>query len=127
MSDLCGTVAGMVTPMQSMSTEERHSKFLSYLTGARYVLSAVSVLVVAQPILEVPEGPMNYPVCVCVSLLAPCAVAMTKLDINISSVPKLQALTLTHLVHTEISFYSKVKNSLISKVRGHLWISFISL
>ena len=46
-----------------MSTEgERHSKFLSYLTGARYVLSAVSVLVVAQPSSEVPEGLMNYPV-----------------------------------------------------------------
>jgi hypothetical protein len=37
-SDLCGTEAGMVTPKGSMSTErERHSKFLSYLTGARYV------------------------------------------------------------------------------------------
>jgi hypothetical protein len=33
-SDPCGTVAGMVTPKGSMSTErERHSKFLSYLTG----------------------------------------------------------------------------------------------
>jgi hypothetical protein len=36
-SDPSGTVAGMVTPKRSMSTEERHSKFLSYLTGARYV------------------------------------------------------------------------------------------
>ena len=35
---------------------------MSYLTGARYVLSTVSVLVVAQPISEVPEGLMNYPV-----------------------------------------------------------------
>jgi hypothetical protein len=35
---------------------------LSYLTGARYVLSAVAVLVVAQPSSEVPEGLMNYPV-----------------------------------------------------------------
>jgi predicted nucleic acid-binding Zn ribbon protein len=38
MSDLCGTVAGMVTAKESMSTErerERHSKFLFYLTGAR--------------------------------------------------------------------------------------------
>jgi len=41
---------------------ERHSKFLSYLTGARYVLSAVSVLVVAQPSSEVPEGLTNYTV-----------------------------------------------------------------
>ena len=37
-------------------------KFLSYLTGARYVLSAVSVLVVEQPSSEVPEGLMNYSV-----------------------------------------------------------------
>ena len=36
--------------------------FLSYLTGARYVHPALSVLVVAQPSLEVPEGLMNYPV-----------------------------------------------------------------
>jgi hypothetical protein len=35
---------------------------MSYRTGARYVLSAVSVLVVAQPSSEVPEGLMNYPV-----------------------------------------------------------------
>jgi hypothetical protein len=37
-------------------------KFLSYLTGARYILSAVSVLVVEQPSSEVPEGLMNYSV-----------------------------------------------------------------
>jgi hypothetical protein len=36
-SDPCGTVAGMVTSKGSMSTGERHSKFLSYLTGALYV------------------------------------------------------------------------------------------
>ena len=37
-SDPCGTVAGMVTPKGSMSiVGERHSKILSYLTGARYV------------------------------------------------------------------------------------------
>jgi hypothetical protein len=38
-SNPCGTVAGMVTPKGSMSTEQRetHSKFMSYLTGARYV------------------------------------------------------------------------------------------
>ena len=36
-SDPCGTVAGMVTPKGSMSTEGETSKFLSYLTGARYV------------------------------------------------------------------------------------------
>jgi hypothetical protein len=38
--------------------------FLSYLTGARCVLSAVSVLVVAHPSSEVPEGFMNNRVCV---------------------------------------------------------------
>jgi len=48
---------------RSVSTErERHSKFLSYRTGARCILSAVSVLVVVQPISEVPEGLMNNPV-----------------------------------------------------------------
>jgi hypothetical protein len=36
--------------------------FLSYLTGTDMLLSAVSVLVVAQPSSEVPEGLMNYPV-----------------------------------------------------------------
>jgi hypothetical protein len=60
-SDFGGTVARMVTVKGSMSTE-RHSKFLSYLTGARYFLSAVSVLVVAQPSSDVLEGLMNYPV-----------------------------------------------------------------
>jgi hypothetical protein len=39
-------------------------KVLSYLTGAQYVFSAVSVLVVAQPSSEVLEGIMNYPVCI---------------------------------------------------------------
>jgi hypothetical protein len=37
-------------------------KFLFCLTGARYVLSAVSVLVVAQPSSEVLVGLINYPV-----------------------------------------------------------------
>ena len=41
---------------------ERHSKFLSYLRGARNILSAASVLIVAQPSSEVPEGLMKYPV-----------------------------------------------------------------
>ena len=46
-----------------MSTEgEGHSKFLSYLTGTRYVHPAVSALSVAQPSSEVPEGLMNYPI-----------------------------------------------------------------
>ena len=36
-SDLCDTVAGMVTPKTSMSTEGETLKFLSYITGARYV------------------------------------------------------------------------------------------
>jgi hypothetical protein len=38
------------------------ASFCPNLTGARYVLSAVSVLVVAQPSSEVPEGLINYPV-----------------------------------------------------------------
>jgi hypothetical protein len=63
MSDLCSTVARMVTLKGSVSRErERHSKFLSYPIGARNVLSAVSLLIVAQPSSEVPEGLMNYPV-----------------------------------------------------------------
>jgi hypothetical protein len=40
-------------------------KFLSYLTGAQYVLSAVPVLIVAQPSSEVPEGLTNYSVYAC--------------------------------------------------------------
>jgi hypothetical protein len=36
-SDLCGTEAGMVTSKGIMSTEGETLKFLSYLTGARYV------------------------------------------------------------------------------------------
>jgi hypothetical protein len=42
-----------------MPIEGGHSKFLSYLTGARHVLSAVSVLIVAQPSSGVTEGFMN--------------------------------------------------------------------
>jgi hypothetical protein len=37
MSNPCGTVAGMVTLRGACQQRERHSKFLSYLTGARYV------------------------------------------------------------------------------------------
>jgi hypothetical protein len=122
MSDLCCIVAVMVTLMGACQQRERHSNFLSYLTGAGFVLrctvtidsvlansktqnaflfpvhtmlrhdcplavkpastptrlvhkkawsdslsidmllSAVSVLVVAQLSSELPEGLMNYPV-----------------------------------------------------------------
>jgi len=48
--------------MGACQQRERHSNFLSYLTGARYAVSAVSLLVVAQPSSEFPEGLMNYPV-----------------------------------------------------------------
>jgi len=52
-----------------MSTEgERHLKFLSYLLPIDMLLSAVFVLVVAQPSSEFPEGLMNYPVLRGVSL-----------------------------------------------------------
>jgi len=62
-SDLCGAVARIVMLKGSMPAEgERHSKFLSYVAGARYTHPAVSVLVVAQPSSEVPEELMNYPV-----------------------------------------------------------------
>jgi len=64
-SDLCATVAGMVTPKMSMSTEGETLHFLSYLTADRYVHPAVSVLVVAQPSSEVLEGLKNYPVYEC--------------------------------------------------------------
>jgi hypothetical protein len=127
-SDLCSTVAEMVTPKGSMSTEGQTLKFLFYLIDARYVhpctvtidsvlansktqnaflfavhamfrhdcplavkpastprrlvhkttwrdslpigmvLSAVSVLVVARPSSEFPEGLMNFFVCVCVCI-----------------------------------------------------------
>ena len=36
-SDLRGTVVGIFTPKGTFQQRERHSKFLSYLTGARYV------------------------------------------------------------------------------------------
>jgi len=62
-SDLCGTVAGMVTLKGSMSTEGNHSKILSYFLPIDMFHSAVSVLVVAQqPCSEVPEGLTYYPV-----------------------------------------------------------------
>ena len=51
----------MATLKGSMSTEGQRLQDLSYLTGARYVQPAVPVLVIAQPISEVLEGPMNYP------------------------------------------------------------------
>jgi hypothetical protein len=52
MSDFCR----MVTPKAGMSTEGEtlHSRFLSYLTGAQYVLFAVYILVDAQSSSEVP-------------------------------------------------------------------------
>jgi hypothetical protein len=60
--DFCRTVT-VVTPKGSMSTEgEALPKSLSSLICVRYLLSSVSVLVVAQPISEVPEGLKNYPV-----------------------------------------------------------------
>jgi hypothetical protein len=39
-------------------------KFLSYLTGAQQLLSTVFVFVVAQPSSDVPEGLINYLVCI---------------------------------------------------------------
>jgi hypothetical protein len=61
-ADLCGTVAGWSSRRGACQQRERHSKSLSYLTGAGYVLSAVSVLVVAQPSSEDPEKLANYSV-----------------------------------------------------------------
>ena len=73
-SDICGTVAGMVMPKGSMSTEGQTQKTWRDSLHIDMLLSAVSVLVVAQPSSEVPEGLTNYPVyiyiyiyiCVCV-------------------------------------------------------------
>jgi hypothetical protein len=62
MSDHCGTVARWSRRREARQQRERHCKLLSYPTGAPYVLSVVSVLVVAQPSSEVPEGLSNYPV-----------------------------------------------------------------
>jgi hypothetical protein len=64
MFDLCGRVAGDGHAEEEHVNRERekHSRYLPYLTVARYSLSAVSVLVVAQPISDVPEVSMNYPV-----------------------------------------------------------------
>jgi hypothetical protein len=59
MSDLCGAVAGMVTPKESMSTEGDTSSFGPTLQVLD-IFYAVSVLVVAQPSSEFPEGRMNY-------------------------------------------------------------------
>jgi hypothetical protein len=61
MSDLCSTVAGMVTLKGTMSTEGETLQVSADLTAARYVLSAV-LLVIMQPNSEVPKGLMNYPV-----------------------------------------------------------------
>jgi len=61
-SDRCGTVSGMVTPKERMSKEgdTLHVSVLPYRCSICPPL--VSVLVVAQPSSEVPEGLMNYPV-----------------------------------------------------------------
>jgi hypothetical protein len=62
MSDLCSTVAGMVTPKGSMATEgdTLQVSVLPYSCSIRP--SAVSVMVVGQSSSEVPEGLKNYPV-----------------------------------------------------------------
>jgi hypothetical protein len=58
-SDLCGTVAGMVTPKWGMSTEGETLQ----VSDLPYRCSiAPFCCVVAQPISEVPEGLTNYPV-----------------------------------------------------------------
>jgi hypothetical protein len=62
MSDLCGTVAGMVMPKGSMSTEGETLQVSVLPFGVQHVLSAMPHLVVAQPSSEVPEVLMNYPV-----------------------------------------------------------------
>jgi len=61
-SDLCGTVAGMVTAKGSMSTEGQtlQVSVLPYRCSICPLL--VSVLVVEQTSSEVPEGLLNYPV-----------------------------------------------------------------
>jgi hypothetical protein len=66
MSDLCSTVAGKVTPKGSLSTEAETLQ-VSVLPSncskkKKKCPNAVSVLVVAQPNSEVPEGLMNYSV-----------------------------------------------------------------
>jgi hypothetical protein len=62
MSDPCGTVAGMVTPKGSMSTEGETLQFSVLPYSCSICPSAVSVLIVAPPSSEVPEGLMNYAV-----------------------------------------------------------------
>jgi hypothetical protein len=52
----------MVTPKGSMSTEKEAKKNWRDSLHIVMLLSAVSVLVVAQPISEFPEGLMNYSV-----------------------------------------------------------------
>jgi hypothetical protein len=59
MSDLCGTVAAMVTPKGSMSAEGETLQVSKRFSTNDMLLSAVSVLVVAQPSSEVPEGLTN--------------------------------------------------------------------
>jgi len=71
---------------------DRHSKFLFYLTGARYVHPVVSVLVVAQPSSEVPEGPTNYLV-LHVNYLIPACCTM----FSLISAPTISASILVHL------------------------------
>jgi hypothetical protein len=62
MSDLYGTVAGMVTPKGSMSTEGEALQVSVLPYSCSICPSVVSLLVVAQPSSEVPEGRMNYSV-----------------------------------------------------------------
>jgi hypothetical protein len=63
--DLCGAVAGMVTPKWSMSTEGETIQVAVLPYRCSIFPSAMSVSAVAQTRSEVPEGLMNYPVYPC--------------------------------------------------------------
>jgi len=60
-SDLCGTVTGMVTPKGSMSTEGETLPVSVLPYRCSICPPLASVLGVAQSSSEVPEGLMNYP------------------------------------------------------------------
>jgi hypothetical protein len=61
-SDLCGTVASKFTPKGSMSTEGQTLQVSVLFYRCSICPPLVSVLVVAQTSLEVPEELINYPV-----------------------------------------------------------------
>jgi hypothetical protein len=74
LGDSCGTIAGMVMQKGSM-LPKGHSKFPRDSLPIDMLLSALSVLVVAQPLSQFPESIMNHPVYL---MFVPCIIKRSR-------------------------------------------------